>query len=121
MYAASADPFQEMLAEFCEGHAEWRDGKAEEYPDDSRNAASAKTLRQFAGWVRGLPHDGVDLARLKALTARCEASDGMMAFSGEEASRVVARIGFSHLATFEGYLAGIVSAAERDIVALIGN
>ena len=114
-------PFQDQLARFCEGHAEWRDRKAEEYPYDTRNAASAETLRLFAAWVRRLRSDASEIAQLEALTARVDPGDGFMAFSGEEASRVVARIGFSHLATFDGYLAGIVSAAERDVVALIGH
>ena len=119
--ARSGAPFQERLAEFCEGHAEWRDRKAEEYPQDTRNATSAETLRLFARWVRRLRRDGVYMAQLEALTARVEPRGGLMAFSGEEASRVVARIGFSHLATFDGYLAAIVSAAERDVMALAGH
>lgn len=63
---------QEFLAEFCVGQAEHRDRKAEAYPEDARNATSAKILREFADWVRGLPSARVDLAQLEALTAPWE-------------------------------------------------
>lgn len=42
-----------------------------------------------------------------------------MAFAGDEANRVVSRIGFSWPAPFEDYLAAILTAVESDVVARI--
>ena len=67
-----------QLVEQLERQAEWRDQKAQEYPDDKRNKNSATSLRQLAEhlskiaptdqlWIRysrAWSHDGIDTMRL---------------------------------------------------------
>jgi hypothetical protein len=48
---------RDTLAQDFELQAEWRDQKAEEYPDDARSARAAEGLRGLAGYVRNLPDD----------------------------------------------------------------
>jgi PIN like domain len=55
---------KETLAEDFELKAEWRDQKAEEWPDDTRNARAAEGLRGLAQYVRTLQDDDPRLRRL---------------------------------------------------------
>lgn len=46
---------QDTLAEIFEWQAEWREQKAREYPDDTRNASAAKHLRELAVSAKSVP------------------------------------------------------------------
>jgi hypothetical protein len=48
---------KKILAQNLEMEAEWRDEKAEEWPEDVRNARAAEGLRGLAEYVRHLPYD----------------------------------------------------------------
>jgi hypothetical protein len=62
MSVATPIDFRDALSEKLEASADWRRLKAEEYPDDARNARSADALEQAAEYVRGLDktHRGLD-------------------------------------------------------------
>jgi len=83
---------REPLAAYLRETADWRDRKAEEYPDDPRNVRSAAALRALAEYVSHLPDDHEVLVALAA-AERCLYIDGRIS-PGEEASRVASRFGF---------------------------
>ena len=78
------------LADYLNDQAAWRQGKADEYPEDPRNQRSAKALRQLAQYVLSLPSGD---ERLRMLAALDWVAWGRFV-PGAEAGRVVARIGF---------------------------
>lgn len=53
---------QNTFAEIFEQQAEWREGKAREYPDDTRNAFAAKHLRQLAVSAKSVPQSLITAA-----------------------------------------------------------
>lgn len=65
------EPLQAWIAEVLESQASWRRSKAEEYPDDLRNARSAAMLEEVAESVRELEDP--------------DASPGMRGFSAFDA------------------------------------
>ena len=48
---------RELFELKIESAADWRNRKAEEYPDDSRNAASAKALKALLEYLPGVSDD----------------------------------------------------------------
>ncbi len=69
---------RDTLAQEFERQAEWRDQKAEEYPDpdDARNARAAEGLRGLAEYVRNLPYDDPRLRRLAEVWSSPDPDDG---------------------------------------------
>jgi hypothetical protein len=65
----SVEAVRTGLAEWFEDKARFREAKAEQFPDDSRNRRSANALREVACYVKSLPDDH---RRLVAF-AMCEA------------------------------------------------
>ncbi len=59
---------QSALADKIEEQAIWREVKAEEYPDDPRNARAAECLHQLAAYVRSLPADDARIQYLAAIS-----------------------------------------------------
>ena len=55
---------KDTLAQNFEMQAEWRDEKAEEWPEDVRNGRAAEGLRGLAEYVRHLPYDDPRLRHL---------------------------------------------------------
>src|ERR1700694_2520811 len=89
------------LAEYFSNQAGWRERKAEEYPDDRRNADSALRLRQLAEDVLTLP---VDDERLRIVAGMAWIEDAGMDWvedgvflAGEEAGRIASRAGVDDL------------------------
>lgn len=81
----------ESLAVTVEGQAEWRDHKAEEFPDDYRNAAAASALRELAEWIR----DNPEHPSVQAVMAVQEASAlDLENPTGEHTSRMLSRYGY---------------------------
>jgi hypothetical protein len=103
-----------MLAECLRGQAAWREGKAAEYPDDRRNAASADALRRLAEHVEALPEGDANLAVLSALHEPYH----LDVFSpGEEASYMLGRFGFDGApGDFDHFLGQLVEAEAGDSV-----
>ena len=54
------------LAEYLRGLSRWRYVKAEEWPDDTRNAQSGEALGELAEFVMRLPASDERLQRLAA-------------------------------------------------------
>jgi hypothetical protein len=80
------------LSDYFRAQAEWRERKAEEYPEDERNAQSAAALRSLAEFVEPREDGRYDLSVLHDLAAHVfEGSLG-----GEETQRVVSRYGFGY-------------------------
>lgn len=83
---------KQALANYFWGQTQWRQQKAEEYPDDHRNARSALGLEELAQWVQGL--DDTD-PRLRTLAALDWWHEGDEVFPvGEESGRVASRYRF---------------------------
>jgi hypothetical protein len=96
--------------------AEWRDGKAREYPDDPRNAQSAAALRRFADYVEGVPDD----PRVRWLEAQIH--DPGAPFGGEEAARTLSRCGFDGpVKRFEPFLSELCVQAAHDALQLVAD
>ena len=81
-----------ILAEYIEQQARWRDEKAALWPEDDRNAASARALRDLAHYVRALPDTDTRLEALAEIDEYVAPAGSLM--PGEEAVRAVARFGF---------------------------
>ncbi len=109
---------QEPLALCFDWQAEWREHKAEEYPDDYRNTNTALALRELAKYVRSLPHDHQLLVALDTHVRVDDQETGWMA--SEEGSRRAGRFwgfeggqGMPSEDDFETFLTEFV-AAELD-------
>jgi hypothetical protein len=83
---------QEMLADYFEDQARWRDEKAAEYPEDTRNAIAAESLCDLAAWVRSLPDNHPDVQAIRTLHGPGGWDLDVVA-PGEEASRLTSRFG----------------------------
>jgi hypothetical protein len=82
----------QQLAAYFRAQAEWRDGKAAEYPDDHRNAQSATALRSLAEFAEESESDGLE----HAVALQQHLHDGGLEFGGEQARRAVARYGYGY-------------------------
>ena len=83
------DNTRAALANFLRGQAEWRTARSEEWPEDSRNAASSEARSDLAGWVVALPDSDERLQRLAAYHLGDDCFH-----AGEGPSRVAGRYGF---------------------------
>ena len=92
------------------GHsAAWREGKAEEYPDDERNWQTARALRRAAAEVAALPDDDPRLLRL----AHVYDNDDTAIVAIEAMILVIGRHGFDSAdATTDELLAALAAAAD---------
>jgi hypothetical protein len=105
-YLEAIAEYRETLAEYLEGQAAWRAGKAEEYPDDDRNARSASRIGDLAAYVRALPTDDDRIHALWAIYGL----EGRVS-AGEEFGRAVSRLEFHHGPTtdLDGFLTSLVA------------
>jgi hypothetical protein len=98
----NANPIAEAnmsrLSSSIQAQAEWRRAKAEEYPDDERNARSVAELEELAFHVMDLEKAGD--ARVRYLT-EYHLAEGV-SLGGEETRRELSRWGFHHQAVTEG-------------------
>lgn len=91
------------LAGYFRAQAEWRDAKAEQYPEDERNAQSAAALRSLADYVEPIDSREAESPtgeRYLSFVPELEAHlfEGMT-LGGERTRREVARYGFGHPVT----------------------
>lgn len=56
-----------VIAARLEAHADWRRGKAREFPHDERNAQAASTMLSTAEYVRALPENDARLVFLSGI------------------------------------------------------
>lgn len=93
--------------------AAWREQKAVEYPDDSRNAQSVACLRSLAAYVRGRTEDDEVLSELATLAVR----DGMfMPFT--EGAWLISRFGYDFSTEdYAGFLASLTTVTRREAIA----
>jgi hypothetical protein len=101
---------REQLTSSLESSAAWRAAKANEFPDDERNAESAAALTVAAQEVAALPDDDPRLLRLASIYA----AHHDLVICVEEESCVIGRHGFdSPEATTDELLNALVKAAEE--------
>jgi hypothetical protein len=87
-----------MFVEQIENTQAWRESKAEEFPDDSRNRPAAEALAAFAAYVRRVEDegpDGDDWAALDRLRPHLDPGLGTR-LSGRAAERELSRYGFGY-------------------------
>ena len=103
------------LVGFLREQAEWRMWKAEECPEDDRNAHSAQQLLDLAGLVAVLP---VEDERLRML-AMVQPGDQGVLRPGPEAARLAGGYGFDRTEEagtwLRGFVEAAVSATMRDV------
>jgi hypothetical protein len=106
----------ELIADYIEDQARWRDQKAVEYPEDARNEAAAEGLRKLAEYVRGLPDDDQRLATLFVLEATDIDGEPLAVFSpSTHVSREISRFCFNHQSEdYGGFLEELIPWAIED-------
>ena len=116
----TVDQARRALAEAVKGQAEWRQRKAEEYPDDRRNARAAEALEGLAAHVLTLPDDD---DRLRNLTMLVGGRD-IFVF-GQQASQALGRFGFDgpgeDADSFLDYLVGLAAEDEFELAEMAGE
>jgi hypothetical protein len=114
-----ADPrkLRSYIVAECEDSAAWRDERAEAYPDDYRNQASAVALRVASRDIAALSDDDPRLdymARFFALIETFDEAEDILAEHLERQDRLIGRHGFGKAAptrTTDELLAELVSSA----------
>ena len=112
--------YREQLVHSLEEAAQWRAGKAAEYPKDERNERSAQALDAAAREVAGLPdHD----PRLRRLVRLYEAGDGAVGNFLEAEHYLITRHGFADDATqtTDELLTVLVAAADDAVLSALDD
>jgi hypothetical protein len=99
--------------------AEWRDLKAVEWPDDTRNASCAKAFRELAQWISGLPDDDGLLATAASPVLYSEA-EGWRAV-GPDAVRLGSRFCWNGECDPRAYLDQVVRLSEQEHAQQLAN
>ncbi len=87
------------LSDYIRAQADWRRQKAEEYPEDERNAQSATALDALADYVdEGAPDCGPWTLSLLEEQVEVSSAGTGVPMLGEQASRVISRYGFGYRA-----------------------
>lgn len=84
----------EGLIMSVESSAQWRAEKAEQYPDDSRNARSSHALKKLAEKMHALPADDEYVLAYEAVMARMDDDD--LYRVSEHESQFIGRYGFDY-------------------------
>ena len=113
----------QVIVDYLESQAAWRDQKAAEYPDDTRNNRSAEGLRMLAAHVRQLPPGD---ERVRDLFARCCTDLGGhpldVFLAGDLVGYAVARFRFHDPNDdCDAFLTSLAAFALDDQVALMNN
>ncbi len=107
---------RDKFVEYLRNQARWRAMKADEYPEDARNAASSFALYRLADHVARLPEDDPRLIRMDAQ----DWPDLDVFAPGERAGAIIGRVGFSSrplpLDALDRELDDIAEAVEKDAV-----
>jgi hypothetical protein len=108
--STSSPTTQSLLADYFEGQAQWRELKAEEYPEDDRNLRSAAALRELATFVLSLKPGDYRVNRMEILLG--DAGDVMT--PGAAASEAAGQVGFHRETSPEQALIDFLRAALAD-------
>lgn len=101
---------RESLASYVESLSEWRRTRYDDDLRDPRHLRSARGLREFAEYVRGLPAGDQRMAGLARFTA-----DGEVFAPGQQTSYELGRFRFhDEHATLDGLLETLIELAETD-------
>jgi hypothetical protein len=114
-----ASRVKEIIGEYLDGRADWRQRKAEEYPDDKRNQRSADGISELAAYVRALPEDD---ERLRELSQLAIYGDVFSPFEsqttpGHDAATAIGRFRFTEFAAHKDcsdFLTEIISQLTDD-------
>jgi hypothetical protein len=105
-------PFRYQLAEYVFGQAKWREDKAAQYPEDERNARSAKGLFELDRYIRALPEGD---ARLMAAEAEYWSLDDDVLSPGQTTANLVSRFRFNvPMETCDALLRRLPGALAQD-------
>lgn len=113
--------FRSMFAAYLREQAQWRETKAEEYPDDERNARCAQALGLLAAHVESEPDAHPALLALESMNLH----SGTGVFSpSEEGGRMISRFGFDRpprglgwpIPDFDQFLDDLAVVETRDRV-----
>ena len=102
--------YKEHLLLQIQSAAHWRAEKAEEYPEDERNAQSATALNALADRFSALPSDHSDIRRLWNIEK--ESDDDQSLLLTKLLSEILSRYGFddtSEMGDPEQFLSSLVS------------
>jgi hypothetical protein len=97
----------EHLISQVESSADWRAGKAEQYPDDNRNVRSSQALEKLAKKLKALPDNDKNVAAYEAVMDCLMDGDDMVSVVEHE-SHFIGRYGFDY--PQDGDPAGFLSA-----------
>ena len=94
----TSEQIREAIAEHLEYQSEWREQKAEEYPEDDRNRIVADALAKAADQVRLLPDsDWNRFARLAKLAGdRSIDANTLLSFSDETGEDVTSALHYGN-------------------------
>jgi hypothetical protein len=110
----------EELAERVESSADWRAGKAKQYPNDKRNVHSSEALNKLAEGLRDIPYDdeGVD-AYEAALDRALELDDKADVLSriSEFETQYLGRYGFDY--PQDGNPSLFLEGLTKEIISLV--
>jgi hypothetical protein len=109
---------RDQLGGYLENEARWREGKAEEYPDDARNRRSAAGLYELAAEVRAFPEDDPLLITLENLH-QATGLDVYELMPADEATAGVSASKFRFHSPGEPgrtFLARLIDGAEEEVV-----
>lgn len=100
-----------ILADYVRAQAEWREGKAEQYPEDERNHRSAESLRALAGTLEELrAEDGELIGAIEELIRRQRWGS-----PGKGVEQAVSRYGFDREPpAAREFLEELLAAARED-------
>jgi hypothetical protein len=85
----------EHLIDKVESSAEWRAGKAEQYPGDNRNVRSSQALVKLAAKLKALPTNDKNVAAYEAVMDRLTDDDDLFRVSEYETNHI-GRYGFDY-------------------------
>lgn len=108
---------RQVLSDYFTEQAEWRERKAEEHSEDTRNARAARGLRDLAAYVTDLPDDDPRLAVIGSVNI--DVTGGWMdtLMAGEESSRMASRFRFDDpREDLDRFLTHFVATFEREAI-----
>lgn len=105
-----------LLVDYIRSQAEWRKGKAEQHPDDARNARSARALQGLAEAVEAMEKTSGEADLIASIEDELSRRSGGVAKPGELVSRAVSRYGFDTEAPEPApFLGALLSKAHADV------